>query len=73
MNQVVSHSQKKNIKKIIWVRFLTKLSIWLLLELILTCLGLDDLADYGEYLSQGLLVQQTQYMRKSKTAINLFA
>lgn len=65
MNQALSHFQKANPKEIIWIRLLIKLSIWLLLEIILTCLGLDDLADYGEYLSQGLLIQQTNPCRRA--------
>ncbi|MDJ0844764.1 MAG: hypothetical protein QNJ08_11055 [Crocosphaera sp.] len=31
-------------------KLLTRLFLWLLFEISLTCLGLDDLADYGEFI-----------------------
>ena len=31
-------------------KVLTRLFLWLLFEISLTCLGLDDLADYGEFI-----------------------
>ena len=36
--------------KIDWIKVLLKISTWLFLELALGFLGLDNLADYSEYL-----------------------
>ena len=35
-----------------WQQLLVRATIWLAAEIILTCLGLDDLADYSEFLTQ---------------------
>ena len=35
-----------------WKKLLLNLSIWLTAEIILTALGLDNLADYGEFIIQ---------------------
>ncbi|EKU96227.1 hypothetical protein Lepto7375DRAFT_0206 [Leptolyngbya sp. PCC 7375] len=35
-----------------WPQFLLKILFWLSAEIALTCLGLDDLADYSEFLLQ---------------------
>lgn len=35
-----------------WNVLITKLAVWLLLELTLNLLGLDQLADYSEFLFQ---------------------
>ena len=35
-----------------WQKLLLKAVFWLSAEIALTCLGLDDLADYGEILLQ---------------------
>jgi len=32
-----------------WKRLLLQSTLWLVAEIVLTCMGLDDLADYGEY------------------------
>ena len=36
--------------KIRWQKLLLKLTIWLGVEIILTLTGLDDMADYNEFL-----------------------
>lgn len=36
--------------KIIWTQLLSRFSFWLLTEFVLNLIGLDMLADYGEYL-----------------------
>ncbi len=36
--------------KIKWRKLLIIITIWLCSEVVLTLIGLDDLADYGEYL-----------------------
>lgn len=33
-----------------WKTLITKVAVWILLELILNLLGLDNLADYSEFL-----------------------
>lgn len=33
-----------------WHQLLTKLTVWLMVELLLNVVGLDTLADYSEYL-----------------------
>lgn len=35
-----------------WTRVILKAAAWLCAEIALTCLGLDDLADYGEFRTQ---------------------
>ncbi len=34
-----------------WKTFITKVAVWFVLELFLNVLGLDQLADYSEFLS----------------------
>lgn len=38
-------------KAIKWQRFLWHISCWMIAEIVLTGLGIDDLADYGEFQS----------------------
>ena len=33
-----------------WRKLVVRLTVWLLLEIALNFLGLDDMADYGEYI-----------------------
>lgn len=33
-----------------WRKLLLRGSIWLILEIILNCVGIDDMADYSEYI-----------------------
>ena len=37
--------------------FISKLAAWFLLELILTFIGIDDMADYSEYLLQNRITR----------------
>lgn len=39
-----------------WRKVIIRLSIWLIAEIVLTCLGIDDLADYSEYLYERNLI-----------------
>ena len=32
-----------------WRKLLLKGSVWLMLEIVLNCVGIDDIADYSEY------------------------
>ena len=36
--------------KIQWRKLLLKLTIWLVVEIVLNLMGLDDMADYSEFL-----------------------
>ncbi|MDJ0647717.1 MAG: hypothetical protein QNJ60_03335 [Xenococcaceae cyanobacterium MO_188.B19] len=36
--------------KLQWHKLLLKLTIWLALEIVLNLMGLDDVADYGEFI-----------------------
>lgn len=38
--------------RIQWSKLILKTAVWLGTELALTCLGLDDLADYSEFVFQ---------------------
>lgn len=40
-----------------WKTLITKLTVWLVAEIILSLLGLDNLADYSEFLEDQYLVQ----------------
>ena len=35
-----------------WQKLLVKIAIWLIIEILLTVLGIDDLADYSEFISE---------------------
>ena len=39
-----------------WKKLLLNLSVWLTAEIVLTVLGLDNLADYGEFVIQSDVV-----------------
>jgi hypothetical protein len=39
-----------------WRTFITKVAVWFVLELFLNVLGLDQLADYSEFLSHPVSV-----------------
>jgi hypothetical protein len=41
---------KRKIMNAQWRKVIIRLSIWLMAEILLSCLGIDDLADYSEYL-----------------------
>jgi hypothetical protein len=42
-----------------WNKLLVKIAVWLAAEIVLNFLGLDNLADYSEFLSENDLVQTT--------------
>jgi hypothetical protein len=35
--------------KIVWKKSLIRATVWLAAEIILNCVGLDDMADYSEF------------------------
>ncbi|MDJ0773011.1 MAG: hypothetical protein QNJ49_06205 [Mastigocoleus sp. MO_167.B18] len=37
-------------KKVLWRKLLLKTFVWLITELLLNLIGIDDLADYSEFL-----------------------
>jgi preprotein translocase subunit SecG len=39
--------------KIQWQKILVKITFWLIVEIILNLLGLDNLADYSEFVFEG--------------------
>ncbi len=44
--------QKGNAMEVRWSTLILKISVWFCAEVTLTALGLDDLADYGEFMSR---------------------
>ena len=43
-----------------WKKLLVNLSVWLVAEIILTVLGLDNLADYSEFVFQSQTLASVQ-------------
>ncbi len=43
-------------KKVRWKKLLVESSIWLIAEIILNLIGIDDLADYSEFLLENKYV-----------------
>ena len=35
-----------------WQKLLVKIAVWLVIEILFTLLGIDDLADYSEFISE---------------------
>lgn len=52
-------SQKKKVMKIKWKYLLVKTTLWLVVEIIMNLLGIDNLADYGEFMLSENLHQPT--------------
>lgn len=46
--------------KVQWKRILVKITVWLITDLLLNFLGLDDLADYGEFIFERFMVMNCQ-------------
>ncbi len=45
----------------IWARVITRTIFWLAAEIALGCIGLDDLADYGEFVFEKNLIVTLSY------------
>ena len=45
----------------IWTRIITRTFIWLAAEIVLSWIGLDDLADYGEFVFEKNLIVTLSY------------
>ncbi len=50
--ECISHLCKKQIMKVQWPKLFWRTVFWLCAEMALTFLGLDDLADYSEFVFQ---------------------
>ena len=45
----------------IWTKVITKTIFWLAAEIALSCIGLDDLANYGEFVLEKNLIVTLSY------------
>lgn len=45
-----------------WQKILVKITFWLIVEIILNLLGLDNLADYSEFVFEGKTLMQKSYI-----------
>lgn len=48
---LIIQSQEVDLMQVKWKTLITQVLVWMLLEFILNLLGLDDLANYDEFLS----------------------
>ena len=46
----------------LWLRIIAKVAFWLVAEIVLNCIGLDDLADYGEFVFDKKLIVNLSYV-----------
>ena len=56
--------------KVIWKQSLYRVMVWLAAEVILNCVGLDDLADYSEFVFERNTIDFERNYRFSKTSAN---
>lgn len=42
-----------------WKVLLVRITVWLVAEIILTCLGLDNFADYSEFLNEKRFISKS--------------
>ena len=56
--------------KVIWKQSLYRVMVWLAAEVILNCVGLDDLADYSEFIFERNTIDLERNYRFSKTSAN---
>ena len=54
--------------KVIWKQNLYRVIVWLAAEIILNCVGLDDLADYSEFVFERNTIDFDRSYRFSKTS-----
>ncbi len=54
--------------KVIWKQSLYRVMVWLAAEVILNCVGLDDLADYSEFIFERNTIDFERNYRFSKTS-----
>ena len=57
--------------KVIWKQNLYRVIVWLAAEIILNCVGLDDLADYSEFVFERNTIDLARNYRVSKTSAKL--
>ena len=48
--------KRLSVMKVRWKLLTSKMIMWLAAEITLTCLGIDDLADYTEFLSEKYVI-----------------
>ena len=56
--QTENRAGRKAMNKTQWTKLVTRLTFWLMAEVVLTCIGLDDWSDYSEYLKGQKVVHQ---------------
>jgi preprotein translocase subunit SecG len=49
INRSFSVGDEEEMMKAHWQKFILKVTMWLMVEILLNILGLDNLADYGEF------------------------
>ena len=54
-----------------WKKLLARMALWLAAEISLNFLGLDDLADYTEFLTQ-ISSYQEEYSKLKSNSLNIF-
>ena len=54
--------------KLIWKQSLYRVIVWLVAEIILNCVGLDDLADYSEFVFERNTIDLDRSYRVVKTS-----
>ncbi|MDJ0531744.1 MAG: hypothetical protein QNJ70_04465 [Xenococcaceae cyanobacterium MO_207.B15] len=57
--------------KTIWKQSLFRAMVWLSAEIILNCVGLDDLADYSEFIFERDIIALNHIHLIAKTSIKL--
>ena len=51
-----------------WQKILVKITFWLIVEIILNLLGLDNLADYSEFVFEGKALSLKSYICEVTTS-----
>ena len=54
-----------------WARIITKTIFWIAAEIALSCIGLDDLADYSEFVFEKNLIVTLSYAQQSSVWFDL--
>ena len=52
-----------------WKKLLAKAAVWLMAEILLTLLGLDDLADYSEFIFEKNFVHASQSLSLASSGL----
>ena len=46
----------------LWLKIIAKLTFWLVAEIVLNCMGIDDLADYSEFVFDKKLIAHLSFV-----------